>query len=80
MLTTYNQKGQIYMIIKLNDSYAIREQKRALGLLKKFKSNLPDNAIAIIAGGAPRDWHHGWGCRDIDIFLVCGNCLFAWWC
>jgi len=56
------------MIIKLNNSYAIQEQKKAVKLLKKFKSNLPKDAIAIIAGGAPRDWHHGWGCRDIDIF------------
>ena len=56
------------MIIKLQDSYAIREKKKALKILREFKSNLPKGSEAIIAGGAPRDWHHGWGCRDIDIF------------
>lgn len=31
-------------------------------------SKLPKGSTAYVAGGAPRDWHHGWGCRDIDIF------------
>jgi len=37
--------------------------------LKKFLSAMPEGTEAYIAGGAPRDWHHGWGCRDIDIFF-----------
>ena len=32
-------------------------------------SKLPEGSTAYVAGGAPRDWHHGWGCRDIDIFF-----------
>lgn len=39
--------------------------KKHLNLLLK---KLPPNSTAYVAGGAPRDWHHGWGCRDIDIF------------
>ena len=31
-------------------------------------NTLPEGSKAYVAGGAPRDWHHGWGCRDIDIF------------
>jgi len=61
------------MIIKLKDSYAKREQKKALRILREFKSNLPEGSEAIIAGGAPRDWHHTWGCRDIDIFYYIPN-------
>ena len=37
--------------------------------LKKFLKTMPEGTIAYIAGGAPRDWHHGWGCRDVDIFF-----------
>lgn len=36
--------------------------------LKQLLANLPKGSKAVIAGGAPRDWHHGWGCRDVDIF------------
>jgi len=36
--------------------------------LKILLSLLPEGSTAYIAGGAPRDWHHGWGCRDVDIF------------
>jgi len=39
--------------------------KKHLNLLLK---KLPPDSKAYVAGGAPRDWHHGWGCRDIDIF------------
>lgn len=40
--------------------------KKHLNLLL---SKLPEGSEAYVAGGAPRDWHHGWGCRDIDIFF-----------
>ena len=36
--------------------------------LRLLLSDLPPGSTAYVAGGAPRDWHHGWGCRDIDIF------------
>jgi hypothetical protein len=39
--------------------------KKHLNLLL---DKLPEGSTAYVAGGAPRDWHHGWGCRDIDIF------------
>jgi len=39
--------------------------KKHLNLLL---NKLPEGSVAYVAGGAPRDWHHGWGCRDIDIF------------
>lgn len=39
--------------------------KKHLNLLL---SKLPKGSTAYVAGGAPRDWHHGWGCRDLDIF------------
>lgn len=41
--------------------------KKHLNLLL---SRLPEGSTAYVAGGAPRDWHHGWGCRDIDIFYT----------
>lgn len=37
--------------------------------LNKFLQAMPVGTEAYIAGGAPRDWHHGWGCRDVDIFF-----------
>lgn len=37
--------------------------------LNKFLKAMPEGTRAYIAGGAPRDWHHGWGCRDVDIFF-----------
>lgn len=37
--------------------------------LNKFLKAMPKGTTAYIAGGAPRDWHHGWGCRDVDIFF-----------
>ena len=37
--------------------------------LNKFLKAMPKDTRAYIAGGAPRDWHHGWGCRDVDIFF-----------
>jgi len=40
--------------------------KKHLNLLL---NKLPAGSQAYVAGGAPRDWHHGWGCRDIDIFF-----------
>jgi len=40
--------------------------KKHLNLLL---NKLPQGSQAYVAGGAPRDWHHGWGCRDIDIFF-----------
>ena len=44
--------------------------KKHLNLLLK---KLPPNSTAYIAGGATRDWHHGMGCRDIDIFYSVPN-------
>jgi hypothetical protein len=38
--------------------------------LRELLANLPEGSTAYIAGGAPRDWHHGWGCRDVDIFYT----------
>ena len=37
--------------------------------LNMLLDKLPNGSQAYVAGGAPRDWHHGWGCRDIDIFF-----------
>jgi hypothetical protein len=37
--------------------------------LRKFLKEMPKGTVAYVAGGAPRDWHHGWGCRDVDIFF-----------
>jgi len=37
--------------------------------LNRFLDEMPEGTIAYVAGGAPRDWHHGWGCRDLDIFF-----------
>ena len=44
--------------------------KKHLNLLL---DQLPKGSQAYVAGGAPRDWHHGWGCRDIDIFFSVPN-------
>jgi len=41
--------------------------------LKRFLNKMPQGTIAYVAGGAPRDWHHGWGCRDVDIFYQVPN-------
>jgi len=56
------------MRIKLTTKIAKEQRKSALRLLRKLKSEMPADGTCYIAGGAPRDWHHGWGCRDIDIF------------
>jgi len=41
--------------------------------LNRLLKNLPKGSVAYIAGGAPRDWHHGFGHRDIDIFYYCNG-------
>ena len=58
------------MRIELTSDLAKAEKKSALRLLKKLKAELPPDGICYVAGGAPRDWHHGWGCRDLDIFYM----------
>jgi len=45
---------------------AINELTRIQDILKKY--DMDREADAMIAGGAPRDWIHGHGARDIDIF------------
>jgi len=47
----------------------IAQHSAAKYQLRKVLNHLPKGTQAYIAGGAPRDWHHGWGCRDIDIFF-----------
>jgi len=49
--------------------YPKAQKAAAKNILRKFLAEMPEGTIAYIAGGAPRDWHHGWGCRDIDIFF-----------
>jgi len=44
------------------------QQAAAKYQLNKFLKSMPKGTIGYVAGGAPRDWHHGWGCRDLDIF------------
>jgi len=56
------------MRIKLTEGIAKVQKKSALRLLRKLKSELPPDGICYISGGSLRDWHHGFGCRDIDIF------------
>lgn len=46
----------------------IAQQSAAKYQLNKFLKEMPQGTKAYIAGGAPRDWHHGIGCRDVDIF------------
>ena len=55
--------------IKLPNKLLARAQKAASkNQLNRFLNEMPEGTIAYVAGGAPRDWHHGWGCRDLDIF------------
>jgi len=59
----------MYTEIKLPNELFVRAQKSASkNHLNRFLNEMPDGTVAYIAGGAPRDWHHGWGCRDLDIF------------
>ena len=55
-------------IIKLESTWAKAQKKSALRLLRKLNAELPSGGTCYIAGGATRDWQHGWGCRDVDIF------------
>lgn len=49
--------------------HPIAQKSVAKKHLNLLLSKLPEGSTAYVAGGAPRDWHHGWGCRDIDIFF-----------
>jgi len=49
--------------------HPIAQKSVAKKHLNLLLSKLPEDSTAYVAGGAPRDWHHGWGCRDIDIFF-----------
>jgi len=61
------------MRIKLTTPIAKLQKRAALRLLRKLKAELPPEGICYVSGGAPRDWHHGWGCRDVDIFYHVPN-------
>lgn len=50
------------------DKYLQSNMNHAKFQLNRLLKNLPKGSIAYVAGGAPRDWHHGFGHRDIDIF------------
>lgn len=50
------------------DAYLTSNMNHAKFQLNRLLSNLPKGSVAYVAGGAPRDWHHGFGHRDIDIF------------
>ena len=56
--------------IKLPNKGLLPKAQKAVAknLLNRFLNEMPEGTIAYVAGGAPRDWHHGWGCRDLDIF------------
>jgi len=56
--------------IKLPNKELLPKAQKAVAknLLNRFLNEMPEGTIAYVAGGAPRDWHHGWGCRDLDIF------------
>jgi len=56
--------------IKLPNKELLPKAQKAVSknLLNRFLNEMPEGTIAYVAGGAPRDWHHGWGCRDLDIF------------
>ena len=60
-------KGQ-NMTIKLTDPYLKAQMKAGLYHLRRFKQCLPEGSQAFISGGFLRDLHHGFGCRDVDIF------------
>jgi len=66
----------MYTQIKLNSAkvnstgmFPLAQRVASKNILNKFLDEMPEGTIAYIAGGAPRDWHHGIGCRDIDIFF-----------
>ena len=54
---------------KSTGMFPIAQHAAAKRQLNKFLQAMPVGTEAYIAGGAPRDWHHGWGCRDVDIFF-----------
>ena len=56
------------MDIIIENDYARFQMWSAMKQLKRVLDKLPEGTQAYIAGGVPRDWHHGWGCRDVDIF------------
>jgi len=65
-MTTYEIK---LATNKSTGMYPIAQHNAAKYQLRKFLKAMPEGTEAYIAGGAPRDWHHGWGCRDVDIFF-----------
>ena len=56
------------MQIKLTNPYLASQMKAGLYHLRRFNKLLPEGSSAYIAGGFLRDMHHGFGCRDVDIF------------
>lgn len=56
------------MQININEPRLVRQFRAMKYQLRKFSKSLPKGSVAYIAGGALRDLHHGWGCRDVDIF------------
>lgn len=55
--------------LEIESPYAREQMWAGQRHLQRLLRQLPSGSEAYIAGGAPRDWHHGWGCRDIDIFF-----------
>jgi hypothetical protein len=56
------------MQIKIQEPRLVKQFRAMKYQLRKFKKMLPEGSTAYIAGGSLRDLHHGWGCRDVDIF------------
>ena len=60
---------KIKLKVKSTGLHPIAQRAVAKKHLNLLLDKLPEGSTAYVAGGAPRDWHHGWGCRDIDIFF-----------
>jgi hypothetical protein len=56
------------MQIKLTEPYLSAQMTAGLYHLRRFNKLLPEGSSAYISGGFLRDLHHGFGCRDVDIF------------
>jgi len=56
------------MHINLSNPYLHAQMRASLYHLRRFNKLLPEGSSAYIAGGFLRDLHHGFGCRDVDIF------------
>jgi len=56
------------MQIKIKEPRLVKQFRAIKYQLKKFSNALPEGSVAYVAGGALRDFHHGWGVRDVDIF------------